>query len=59
MSIKRHLFPTLGALVLIADVPPPGPRPTPDQPTPSTPGCTMRKTSHSTAAIDTPKPKKV
>ncbi|MGV3663707.1 MAG: hypothetical protein ACO1TE_26285 [Prosthecobacter sp.] len=49
MSIKRHLFPFVGALVIIADIPPlPGPKPGPGQP--STPGCTMRRSSGVTNA---------
>lgn len=53
MSIKRHLFPFVGALVIVADIQPP--RPSPGQPAdpsspPSSPGCSMRKSTHMTLA---------
>lgn len=49
MSIKRHLFPFVGALVIIADIPPP--KRLPGQPAdPSSPGCSMRKSTQMTNA---------
>jgi len=48
MSIKRHLFPIVGSLILMADVPPPpSPKPAP----PSSPGCTMNKPGRMAEAI--------
>ena len=48
MSIKRHLFPVVGSLILMADIPPPpGPKPVP----PSSPGCTMHKAGRMVEAI--------
>ena len=55
MSIKRHLFPFLGSLILMADIPPPsGPKPAP----PSSPGCTMSKAGRMAEAIEAAKLRK-
>lgn len=52
MSIKRHLFPVVGSLILLADIPPPGPsNPTTPPAPPSSPGCTMSKTGRMAEAI--------
>lgn len=52
MSIKRHLFPIVGSLILMADIPPPnGPKPSP----PSSPGCTMHKAGRMAEALQAAK----
>jgi hypothetical protein len=54
MSIKRHLFPVVGSLILIADIPPPNS----PKPAPSSPGCTMSKAARMVQAAEAAKQRK-